>query len=107
MSELKMSISVTDTDKVRTLIDLLAKYQDELPKPLVGALHNLADCDACEIDRQWLISNGFKDPFTNSLGIDRIVQINPVLKRLAVIGDGYQYPESFTFWADGKQVVSW
>lgn len=93
MQKLKMEVSVTDVDKVQTLIELLNKHQDSLPRELIDSLHELADCEACEINWHWLNSRGISGRIENTLGLDRIVSVNPILKRVKVIGEPDIYPK--------------
>lgn len=107
MPELKMEVSIADIDKVQTLIELLNKHQDSLPRELIDSLHELADCEVCEINRSWLDGRGISGRIENSLGLKRILSVNPVLKRVKVIGGPDIYPKEFALLAGGKVIVSW
>lgn len=112
MAKLQAKIEVQGAEEIKTLIVLLDKYQDDLPGELVGALHDLADCDACEFG---------VDEFHNAAGVgakvetdfhtDKILSVNKILRRVRYCGDKNEileaYPEHFKLGANGHVFIQW
>lgn len=128
MKNLEVNIEIQSVDKVKTMIDLLAKHIDELPAEVFDGLNELADCEACEIDVDWLIKAGFSpediEIVINGHVTKRVISINKVLKRVTtswIDCDGnlqgiggdlatlYKYPQSLTMRdkKSGTVIVEW
>ena len=96
----KVKLEVQSIDKVSTLIELLDKYQADLPKELNVSLMELADCEHCEIGTRKLLSMGIDTCdaklMADGVSIDNVISFNKVLKRLTTGNNGYLYPLSFS-----------
>lgn len=105
----EMVINVMDIDKVETLVELLSKYQEVLPSELKESLFAIADCEKCEIGHSEICSMGHdrNEELTNSAGIDLIISINPILRRVKAAGQPDMFPESFSLWSGDKLLVNW
>lgn len=105
----EMSINVMDIDKVKTLVDLLSAYLDVLPPELKKSLSELADCEQCEIGYDELIEIGHKPgvKVKNSAGIEHIISVNPILRRVRSGGSPDSFPASFSLWSGDNLLVSW
>jgi hypothetical protein len=112
--KLEIKISVTDIDKMETLINILAKYQDDLPDELRESLKDIADCDSCEIGIEELQSRGIHTAdvsvFVNGEKLDKVTSVNPILKRVAhYSGDAllYSFPKSAQMKNLDKIICEW
>jgi len=89
---LSIKVDVMNIDKVKTLIDLLGEYIDELPEEVVSALELLADCDECEItsDSVEVARLGYPARvICDGIEVESVVSINKVLKRVTYL-DGVE-----------------
>ena len=125
----KIEIDALGMDKVQTMIDLLDKYRDELPKELQVQLKELADCDACEINTESLWGMGVNaahvKSYVDGVTVNGIVSVNVILKRLTVYPkrydgfdraecnkggfvESYKYPSNFVMNdMEGNKVLGW
>lgn len=87
---MKVDVNVVGLAKVKTMLELLNSYIDELPADLVNSVIDLLDCKEFEIE-------GFVDDFKIEIdGLDvgnkyRITSINRILKTIKhtpLDGDG-------------------
>ena len=124
-----IDISAKDMDCVRTLIELIASYEDELPDELLNALHEFSDCDSFEFSNSDYQATGASfDSYKLVVnGVDRtsergFVSVNKILKRVTrhafdddmkplVEGNEFvylhEYPESLTLSGGGIIMVEW
>lgn len=81
---IKETFEVQNTDKIKTLIELLDKHRKSLPDDLIKSLNDLADCDACEIGYDELANMGLTGVrlFCNGKEIVDATSFNPILKRV-------------------------
>ena len=93
MADLKLQLSIVDTEKVQTMIELLHKYKDGLPRELMNSLDDLADCDACEYGVGSDLICGVPpydvECYADNLKVNGVISVNIILKRLTV------YPRSY------------
>ena len=81
MAELKVDVNAVELDKIKTLLELLNSYIDELPVGLVDLIIDLLDCENFEI-------RGFVEDLRVEIdGLDvgnkyRITSINRILKTI-------------------------
>lgn len=123
MPKLEMKLEIQDIDKVKTLIEILAKHQDSLPAEVVEQLELLADCDACEITPENIgAETGTKHPkiYCDGVEVPNVVAVNKILKRVKHYGEKIEsggvggikeyalYPESCLFVGDdGTEFKAW
>lgn len=123
MSKLEMNLQIQDIDKVKTLIEILAKHQDSLPSEVVEQLELLADCNACEITPKNVgaeTGTRFPKVFCDGVEVPNVTAVNRILKRVKHYGetiesDGAEgireyalYPESCLFVGDdGTEFKAW
>ena len=119
MADLKLQLSIVDTEKVQTMIELLHKYKDDLPTELMNSLDDLADCDACEFSMKKLQELGI-NPRTvkctsNGDELSHVVSVNRILKRVLScrnIGRPeldyfYSYPDIFKMTSESTIICEW
>jgi hypothetical protein len=133
-SNLSVDVNVAGIDKIETLLSLLNKHKESLPEELVESLMDLADCDECEIDSQYIAGAGHVAGDVKCFVDGRlspasgVVSANLILKRLTIYpsryygeseypelnaaGDAYEeryiYPESLLIKSgDGETIASW
>jgi len=107
-----VNVRLQDIDLVKTLIELLGKYEDRLPDELKASINELADSSALEFginDFQRLA--GTSQKAETDFHTDKIVTVNHVLKRVTFIDTdgvwGIAYPDKFRLGAAGKVFISW
>jgi hypothetical protein len=101
-----------NVEPVSTLIELLGKYQDQLPEELLQSLLELAECGATEFTVKDWDQLGYRDcKVETDFHTDRIVSANRILKRVRWHDDdGYEleaYPEKFKLGAKGHVILEW
>lgn len=88
-----ISVSLTDMEKVKTLIDLLNENRRSLPTDLISSIDRLADCDACEINNNYLTQAGYNSSdivvLVDGIIASGVVSVNPILKRVKIIPSKY------------------
>lgn len=113
MANIKAQISLKDTPAVKTLVELLTKYQDELPEELNQELNVFADCKTFEFTAdQYQGMGGKAGGVETDFHTPDILSANPVLKRVRWReGDGYtihtSYPERFRLGCNGAVFIQW
>jgi hypothetical protein len=113
MAKLETSISIKDTDAVKTLIELLAQYRDELPKPLQRDLDLFANCKTFEFKvDDYLAMGGVIGQLETDFDSGSIISVNPILKRVrcrdeATGVDHVSFPERFRLGYAGSVFISW
>jgi hypothetical protein len=95
MAKSHHKIEIQGTDKIKTLIELFAKYMDELPQELVDSVRQCADCESVEMDHVE-INNllNCKLEFkclADGEEVKRLVSINPILKRIKYYSEQMEY----------------
>lgn len=82
----KIEINIQDIDKVKTLVEVLNKNSEQLPKELIKEINNIADCKTFEYDRDYFLNKGCVNVCVHADGyrIDNAISINPILKRIKV-----------------------
>lgn len=106
----KVNVNISDSALVKTLIELLNKYRNDLPGELLSAIEELADCEAFEIDRAALIAMGYKtcSVYVDGEKINSAVSVNRVLRRISIFGKPDMYPEHAAVVSDtGVTVMEW
>ncbi|AUR97011.1 hypothetical protein NVP1236O_19 [Vibrio phage 1.236.O._10N.261.52.C4] len=119
-----INISIKDTEQVKTLIELLSSYSDELPDKLVNSLNEFADCSAFELGQEQLIDMGINPSNVkiecDGIEIKSVVSFNKILRRVTCnwVGNGdfhaindeivdiYKWPRSLDVIVDGKKLES-
>jgi hypothetical protein len=124
----KATFEVQGIDKVKTMIDLLSKYKDVLPKELAESLIDAADCDACEINNEYLnsihVRPGSVSCYADGRLVSGVISANPILRRLTVYPDrwngkselpessedvfieAYKYPKKFSMIDESKNSLA-
>ncbi|KXJ57186.1 MAG: hypothetical protein AXW15_13705 [Neptuniibacter sp. Phe_28] len=111
MAGLTMKIEVQNLDKIKTLIELLSRYQNELPPDLVTALHDLADSKIIElgVDDFQKMANGYE--IETDFPTSSIVSVNHVLNRVTYLDSfgkfAVAFPDKFKLGIPGKTIISW
>jgi len=109
LSEIK--VQVQDLDKFKTLIELLGRYQDQLPSDLVTALHDLADSKSIEFGADDFQKQASGHDIETDFLTDKIVSVNHVLKRVTYLDSfgkfAIAFPDKFTLGIPGKTIISW
>lgn len=121
--EAELKTQVQDTDLVKTMIELLDKYREDLPGELVESLDKLADCDAIEIGYDEVVEKAGDKSILNLIyeGLPEnvvgkpVFRINPILKRVTYdeSGEGkglviqHCYPEKFKATVNGNLICEW
>ena len=102
--------NVLGTGKVKTLIELLAKYKDKLPEELNNKLKELVDCDVFEYDANYFIERGFGSGlsvFADGIEHKNVVSINPILMTLTHMNDcNKTHFEFCNITHDGKSILT-
>lgn len=124
MAKLETKIEIQSAPKVKTLVELLDKYRDDLPTELIDSLNDLSDCDQFEygvddihrmaIPCDWPIEDikCFIDGELNQ----NVSGVNTILKRVSVTrnevvasGDCFVidkiYPKHFAIKAGDKVLI--
>lgn len=104
-----VKLEVQSIDKVKTLIELLSLYQNELPKKLNDSLVDLADCECCEIGTKRLMALGVNPGevvvLIDGKKVDQVISINPILKRVTHSFGGFSYPKSASITDESGSVI--
>ena len=126
----KLKVEMQGIDKVKTMIDLLDKYKEDLPKELLKSLKDASDCDSCEFGADQLksmgVSHGSVSCECDGEIVSGVVSANTILKRLTVYparwdgtsdrpestADGFieahKYPKQFSMKdSAGNLVMGW
>jgi len=110
---IQMEVSFSETDLFDTLIELLSKYEKELPKDLINALHEMADSDKflLTVEDAFAFAGSRQLSVEHSLGggFD-IGAINKILRKVQVFHDGrMHWIELESFWCklNGEMYVQW
>lgn len=108
-------IDIRGMDKVKTLIELLDKYQEQLPDDLKSSLIELADCDTCEFTyKDYLDFGGVIGQAETDFHTTEIISVNPILKRITYAYHGkdgsaknIEFPERFKLGYNGAVFIQW
>lgn len=93
MAKLELNISVTDTDAVKTLVELINRYSSELPQPLIQQLEKVADCEVFELAFEHLSCYGLFDVIADGVKINSVKSINPILRVVTTFSKSHPYTE--------------
>lgn len=124
MAKMNIKLEIQNTDKVKTLLELLREHINDLPADLVKSIKEVADCEACELGNDYFsrATRGYEMDLQfifDGYEVERgIVSVNKILKRVTMYDDydggsltslreAHVFPESFSAVAGGKTIVSW
>lgn len=123
MAKLKIDVNIIDSEKIKTLIELLYLYKDDLPEKLKESLIDIADNEAFEYDADdWrgnfkCVADGAD--ITNNYAI---TSVNRILKRITYYPtqdngslirlDGmavkrFIHPDHAEFYIDNDLILEW
>lgn len=107
MKDLIVKVSVLDTGIVTALVHSLAKYKDELPKELLDKLTEISECEIFEYDARYFYEKGMSpcSVIADGITIEKSVSINPILKRVSVIGSPCVYFEECSIITSKGEVI--
>jgi len=118
MTKLITKIELQGADKIKTMINLLEKYLNELPDELVESLRDIADCESCSYD--WHdIKVMLSDPdnctiLVNDVDVDNVTSVNLILKEIhqviKVNGSSHiekSSPKGFSISDGDRLVMGW
>lgn len=125
MAKMNLKLEIQNSDKVKTLLELLHKHIDDLPEDLVKSLKEVADCDACELGREYIcpkLNDGDFKCMADGKEIKHVVTVNKILKRVKVYvsngADGFVtsgdsiferelFPSTLKIMSGNETIIEW
>lgn len=108
---MEVQIKIKDIEEFSNFIELIEKYQYELPIELQKSLAEIAENGCGDIDRDYIEKHYIDATInSNSMGYDNLISINKILKRVKIFKNEKIkkiYLEHFWFKINDEIVVQW
>ena len=83
---MKIEIDVTNLEVVENFVELVAKYQDELPQELQNSLKEIAELGIQDIDGEYVRKKGSDGAYTSEDSENiKAVNANRILRKVMVM----------------------
>jgi hypothetical protein len=107
IDKLTLDIDVIGGDKIKTMLELLAKNIGDLPEELAQSILDVADSEFCEIGYENISALGFHHAdvcvYIDGEKTGNVQSINRILKRCVLVG-GNDFKQSFIYPARARLI---